>query len=87
VVTNQAVHELRHKNHATRLYEEVGHILLPDGAFLLSDHFFGEGGLADEQLYMTIDEQRAALLAAGFASVVKVEQAGSLALHRARVSK
>ena len=83
VVTNQAVHELRHKRHAPRLHAEVRKILSPGGVFVLSDHFAGDGGLSNDQLYMTVAEQRAALVEAGFSNVEEIAIAGSLAMHRA----
>jgi SAM-dependent methyltransferase len=83
VITNQAVHELRHKRHATQLHAAVRQVLRPGGAYLVSDHFFGEGGLQNDQLYMTVAEQQAALLAAGFSKVQTVATFGSLAMHRA----
>lgn len=84
VVTNQAVHELRHKRHAPALHRAVRGILAPGGVYLVSDHVFGEGGLPDERMYMTEPEHREALLAAGFGSVEKILRRGSLVLHRAR---
>jgi SAM-dependent methyltransferase len=81
VITNQSVHELRHKRHAPKLYAEVREILRPKGVFLVSDHFAGEGGLANNQLYMAVDEQQNTLLGAGFSAVVHVVTAGSLAMH------
>jgi SAM-dependent methyltransferase len=83
VVTNQAVHELRHKHHARALHAEVRKLLAPNGLYLVCDHFFGEGGLANDQLYMTIDEQRIALLDAGFTRVEQLLLKGSMVLHRA----
>jgi SAM-dependent methyltransferase len=83
VITNQAVHELRHKRYAAQLYAEVKDILRPEGSFLVSDHFFGDGGLPNDQLYMTAAEQRAALFSAGFSDVKEAATAGSLAMHRA----
>ena len=81
VVTNQAVHELRHKRYASQLHAEVKEILKPDGAYLVSDHFFGKGGLTNDQLYLTVSEQRDALLNAGFSEVRKVAAAGTLVMH------
>ena len=83
VIANQAVHELRHKRHASRLHAEVKEVLVPGGVYLVSDHFLGEGGLLDDQLYMTVAEQQRALLRAGFSQVQKVAAAGSLVMHRA----
>jgi 16S rRNA G1207 methylase RsmC len=83
VMTNQAVHELRHKRYASQLHTAVKEVLKPGGPYLVSDHFFGEGGLQNVQLYMTLAEQQDALLNAGFSEVQKVAAAGTLVLHRA----
>jgi SAM-dependent methyltransferase len=83
VVTNQAVHELRHKRHAASLHARVRTILSPGGPYLVCDHFVGEGGMSDERLYMSVDEQRDALLEAGFTLVRQSLIKGGLALHRA----
>ena len=83
VLTNQAVHELRHKRYAGALHAAVRQVLKPGGRYLVSDHFFGDGGLQNDQLYMTVAEQRAALLEAGFSKVEKVATFGTLVMHRA----
>ncbi|MDP9335261.1 MAG: class I SAM-dependent methyltransferase [Actinomycetota bacterium] len=84
VVTNQAVHELRHKRHALGLHRQVLGVLAPDGSYLLSDHFNDPGGLENTELYMKRDDQITALHHAGFASVDRLAVAGSLVLHLAR---
>jgi SAM-dependent methyltransferase len=83
VVTNQAVHELRHQQHALALHMQVKQLLVPGGEYLVCDHFFGEGGMSDNQLYMSVAEQRQALLAAGFEHVKQVLLKGGLVLHQA----
>jgi len=83
VVTNQAVHELRHKAYATALHAQVRQLLKAGGIYLVCDHFVGDGGMKNDQLYMTIDEQCDALLAAGFNMVESVLAKGGLVLHRA----
>ena len=83
VVTNQAVHELRHKRHALGLHRQVLGVLAPGGCYLVSDHFSDPGGLENAELYMKRDEQMAALQDAGFASVERIAVAGSLVLHLA----
>jgi hypothetical protein len=83
VITNQAVHELRHKRYAAQLHTTVRKVLRPGGLYLVSDHFFGEGGLRNDQLYMTVVEQRDALLNSGFCEVRKMAAAGTLLMHRA----
>ena len=83
VVTNQAVHELRHKRYAPAFHAAVRKVLTPGGSYLVSDHYFGDGGLQNENLYMTIAEQRAALLGAGFSNVERVAAFGSMVMHSA----
>jgi hypothetical protein len=65
------------------LHRQVQCILKPDAPYLVSDHFYGEGGLSNTCLYLTINEQAQALANAGFTSVKQVIQAGSLVMHRA----
>lgn len=83
VVTNQAVHELRHKSRASTLHADVVSLLRPDGAYLVCDHFAGEGGMKNTDLYMTPDEQAQALRKGGFSSVLRMLHKGGLTLHRA----
>jgi SAM-dependent methyltransferase len=83
VVTMQAVHELRHKRRATELHRAVRSLLVPFGSYFVCDHFVGEGGMANERLFMRVDEQRDALERAGFERVEKVLELGGLVLHRA----
>ena len=84
VVTMQAVHELRHKRHASRLYQAVRELLVPDGVFLMCDHVCGEGGVQNRALYMTPEEHERALFEGGFASSSEVRREGSLVLYRAQ---
>lgn len=83
VVTNQAVHELRHKRHARALHEQVRGLLAPQGRYLVCDHFAGAGGMKNDQLYMTVEEQRVALQDAGFARVEPVLLKRGLMLYAA----
>ena len=84
VVTHQAVHELRHKRYAPALHARVRTLLKPGGPYLVCDHFLGEGGMANDQLYMTVGEQAMALRDAGFGEVTEVLRKEGLVLHRAR---
>jgi SAM-dependent methyltransferase len=84
VVTNQAVHELRHKDYAATLHTQVRPLLAAGGSYLMCDHFCGEGGLSNEQLYMTVSEQHDALMRGGFGRAEAVLVKGGLALHRAQ---
>ena len=83
VVTHQAVHELRHKRYAQALHAEVRAILNPGGFYLVCDHFCGEGGMENDQLYMSVEEQQVALSAAGFSQIAQLLNKGGLVLHRA----
>lgn len=83
VVTNQAVHELRHKRHAVTLHRQVKAALAPGGCYLVCDHFAGEEGMKDDQLYMSVAEQRDALLTVGFVGVEQRLLKGGLVLHLA----
>lgn len=69
VLSHQAVHELRHKRHATQLYRQLRTTLTAQGMLIVCDHLPGEKASATRNaLFMTQDEQRAALEAAGFAT-------------------
>jgi ubiquinone/menaquinone biosynthesis C-methylase UbiE len=83
VVTNQAVHELRHKQYAALLHKQVKAVLRPGGSYLVCDHFYGPDGMRNDQLYMTVDEQRASIESAGFAPVRQVLSKGGMVLHHA----
>jgi ubiquinone/menaquinone biosynthesis C-methylase UbiE len=83
VITNQAVHELRHKRHAEELHRLVARVLRPGGIYLVCDHLAGPGGMTNDQLYMTAAEQKAAIESAGYASVIQVFSKGGMVLHRA----
>lgn len=83
VVTHQAVHELRHKRYTTMLHEQVRGLLAPGGRYLVCDHFAGPGGMKNDQLYMSIDEQRDALQRAGFVRVEPVLLKRGLMLYLA----
>ncbi len=82
VITNQAVHELRHKRYAPELFVQVHKMLKPDGVLLFCDHYYGDDGPDNDQLYMSRLEQRQALEFAGF-HVVEVLVKGGRALYRA----
>jgi SAM-dependent methyltransferase len=83
VITNQAVHELRHKRYAEELHEQVATVLRPGGLYLVCDHFVGPGGMTNDQLYMTASEQKAAIESAGYATVSQVLLRSGMVLHRA----
>jgi predicted methyltransferase len=87
VVTNQAVHELRHKRYAEELHRQVKMVLRPAGTYLVCDHFAGSTGMTNDQLYMSVAEQKAAIESAGYASVRQLLLKGGMVLHRATAPK
>jgi ubiquinone/menaquinone biosynthesis C-methylase UbiE len=86
VITNQAVHELRHKRYAEELHRQVARVLRPGGTYFVCDPFSGPGGMANDQLYMTAAEQKSAIESAGYASVFQILLKGGMVLHRATAS-
>ena len=84
VVTNQAVHELRHKRYAQALHEQIRDVLSAGGFYLVCDHFAGDGGMSNSELYMTKEEQQTALTGAGFTNVDLVMCDSSLIMYRAQ---
>jgi ubiquinone/menaquinone biosynthesis C-methylase UbiE len=83
LVSMQAVHELRHKRHARRLYEQVLEILAPTGSILICDHTPFDDTPSSTTLYMTGQEQRQVLTDAGFTNVRTELSIESLALYGA----
>lgn len=83
VLTNQAVHELRHKRYAEPLHRAVRAVLNKGGRYLVSDHYFGDDGMKKPELYMSIEEQRQTLLAAGFGEVLELLRLQGMVLHSA----
>ena len=86
ILSHQAVHELRHKRHAPRLYAQVRSLLAPGGEVLICDHL-PEGAHTERHrvLYMSPPENREAFAAAGFSRIEMLWSGHSMALHRARV--
>lgn len=83
IVTNQAVHELRHKRYAVTLHSQARDLIVSGGTYLVCDHFAGQGGMKNDQLYMSVEEQRQALVAAGFVHVKQLMLKSGMVLHRA----
>lgn len=83
VVTQQAVHETRHKRHAAPLHAQVRSVLRPGGLYLVCDHFAGSGGADNDQLFMSVEEHRRSLEAAGFTTIQNRLQTDGMVLHRA----
>ncbi|MBI3049913.1 MAG: EamA family transporter [Acidobacteria bacterium] len=79
VVSMQAVHEVRHKRHVPRLYEQVRRLLAPGGLFLVCDRTPEDESPRSTALFMTAQEQVESLQQAGFADVQLVMAADALA--------
>lgn len=82
VITLQAVHELRHKRYAGALHAAVKNLLAKDGVYMVCDHYCGEGGMGNDQLYQSLAEQQESLSKAGYA-VAEVLVKGGRSLYRA----
>jgi ubiquinone/menaquinone biosynthesis C-methylase UbiE len=77
----QAVHELRHKRHALRLYAQVHRVLAVPGRILICDHTPFDDSAKSTALYMTEREQREALVQADFLDVRVELRIDSLVLY------
>ena len=82
VVSIQSLHELRHKLYAEALHRQVRTLLKEQGSYLVCDHYAGEDGLQNAQLYMSRSEQRSCLAAAGY-KVADVLIKGGRSLYHA----
>jgi SAM-dependent methyltransferase len=69
VVSMQAVHELRHKRHAPRLYEQIHQVLNFPGLVLVCDHTPFDDSPKSIALYLTEQEQQQALADARFTNI------------------
>jgi SAM-dependent methyltransferase len=86
VFSMQAVHELRHKRHAPRLYRQIRALLRPGAELVVCDHL-PEGAPTPQhrRLLMTTSENLAALADSGFPDPRLVWSEHNMALYRARV--
>lgn len=82
IVTQQAVHETRHKRHALPLFERARPLLVPGGLLLYCDgYLFPDSKLP--ALSLERDDQPRVLERAGFVDVQLLHDEGNLALYRA----
>jgi trans-aconitate methyltransferase len=87
VVSLQAVHELRHKRHAARLYAQLTPLLAPCAEVLICDHLPpGAHTPLHRVLYMTTEEKLDALAGAGLVGARVVWSEHNMALYSARAS-
>lgn len=81
----QSVHELRHKRHAPRLYEQIRALLAPDGEVVICDHLPESGNTPRHALlYMTIPEHLAAFASAGYTQTEVAWNEHAMAMYCAR---
>jgi ubiquinone/menaquinone biosynthesis C-methylase UbiE len=85
VFSLQAVHELRHKRHAPRLYEQIRSVASSRSEFVVCDHL-PEAVHTPRHvvLYMTVTENLAALAKAGFNDAMLIWSDHAMAMYRAR---
>ena len=81
VLSMQSVHELRHKRHARRLYEQVHAVLTVPGLIMICDHTPFDDSAKNTALYMTRQEHQDALTEAGFTDVHMELAVDSLVLY------
>ena len=75
---------MRHKRHVARLYRQVRDLLAPGGLFLVCDRTPEDDTPRSRALFMTEQEQTAALTEAGFVDVELVMAADALAFCTSR---
>jgi len=85
IVTNQAVHETRHKRHHVPLLQRARSLLVPGGLLLYCDGYLRETTKYPD-LVLTRDEQPLALERAGFVAVQRLLDDDGMALYSARSS-
>ena len=86
VITLQAVHELRHKRYATELHKQVRPLIKSTGVYLFCDHYYGQEGMKNNELYMSIKEQYQSLDAANY-SYKEVLNKGGRCLYNATIQE
>lgn len=88
VVSLQAVHELRHKRQAARLYAQLTPLLVPGGEVLICGPLpAGAHTPRHRVLYMTMEEKLEVLAGAGLADAKVVCNEHNMALYHARASR
>jgi len=84
VISMQAVHEVRHKQHIPALLAQIYGVLVQNGLFLFCDHYLEPNKLSkNPDLYLTREDHAVALLNARFRNIECVFDKGSMALWTA----
>jgi ribosomal protein S18 acetylase RimI-like enzyme/SAM-dependent methyltransferase len=84
VVSMQAVHEVRHKRHVPELYRQIHQVMAASGRILICDHTPWDDTRWSTTLFMTEEEQIAALSGAGFVELGVALSINRLALYEGR---
>jgi SAM-dependent methyltransferase len=83
VVTMQAAHEVRHRDHLPSLLQQAQSLIRPGGIFLFCDHYSEVGSKKNPELYVTKEAQPQLLRDAGFTNITRLLDEGGMALFRA----
>lgn len=83
IVTQQAVHETRHRRHALPLLERARTLLVPGGRMLYCDSYLVDPGAKLAALMLERADQPRMLERAGFVDVRLLHDEGNMALYRA----
>jgi ubiquinone/menaquinone biosynthesis C-methylase UbiE len=81
VMSMQAVHELRNKRHASKLYRQIYQVTAESGWLLICDHLPFDDSPKSIALYMTEEEQLRAFSSAGFGTAQTVLSVNGLSLY------
>ncbi len=81
----QSIHEVKDKQLARDVYRNIKKVIKPGGYFLVCDVVFGEPGMKDSSMFMTVNEQKEALESSGFSSLALVSEYEGLTLYSAQV--
>ena len=80
VIIHQALHELRHKDHATNFHQEIKSLLKPNAIYLVCDHIYAPDAMKNNELYMSKLEHFQSLEAAGYTNIELVKEMKGLCL-------
>ena len=83
IVTQQAVHETRHRRHALPLFQRARTLLVPGGLLLYCDGYLGDPAGELAALSLAREDQPRVLEGAGFSDVRLLHDEGKLVLYRA----
>ncbi len=80
ILTMQAAHEVRHKDHLPALLRQLRALIAPRGLLLFCDHYAEPG--KNPALFPTLEDQPRLLAEAGFSTVTPLLDQGSMTLYR-----